>query len=121
MSDRIGIRLVFRLLGVLISVLPVTLCILFYFPFWTQKGAGCVLSGGVALLLVLAGLPLVRALRRLIRSPSVPLIWALLFVLFFSLSRIAHEMTVICFYGLIGNLIGAVFFRLGASVGHEHT
>ena len=39
--------------------------------------------------------------------------WLVSFLIFFCLSRIADEMTVISFVGFVGNLIGALFFHLG--------
>lgn len=51
-----------------------------------------------------------RALRSKLRTPSVPIIWLITFLLFFALSRIADQVTVIAFSGFIGNLLGAVCF-----------
>jgi Co/Zn/Cd efflux system component len=49
-------------------------------------------------------------------------LWFISFLLFFSLSKIAEEMTVISFIGFTSNLIGAFFFKLGdrANTGEEN-
>ena len=60
----------------------------------------------------MAAVPAVRFFKKIIASPSATLIWFISFVLFFSLSRIAEDMTVISFVGFISNLVGAVFFKL---------
>ena len=106
--------LLFKGLGLVFSVLPVLLCVLFYFPVWHDAGGGKIISGGVLLLILLSILPLFRFIKSIIKSPSVHTLWFLSFLLFFSLSRIAEEMTVISFVGFISNLIGAFFFKLGS-------
>ena len=56
--------------------------------------------------------PLARYLRSILRTASAPLMWLAVFIAFMLLSRIANEVTVISFVGFIGNLIGALFFKL---------
>jgi hypothetical protein len=45
--------------------------------------------------------------------------WFILFVIFFLLSKIAHEVTVISFVGFITNLIGTLLFNLAKRYGPE--
>ncbi len=45
--------------------------------------------------------------------------WFLCFALFFSLSKIADEMTVISFVGFVSNLIGAGVFKLAGRSGEN--
>jgi hypothetical protein len=87
------------------------LAVLSYFPIWVAEGGESVLSGVTALLLILSALPLYRALKHLLRSPSAWVMWLICFLLFLLLSKIADEMTVISFVGLLSNLIAAVIFR----------
>jgi hypothetical protein len=56
--------------------------------------------------------PIFRAIKRALASPSAPLLWLVIFLLFLSLSRIADDITVIAFVGFVSNLCGALFFRL---------
>ena len=105
-------RIVLRVLGLLFSTVPVVAATLLYFPLWRERGGAAALSGGVLLLLILSAAPLFRFIREHLRSPSVTLLWLLIFLLFFALSNIAAEMTVIAFVGFIGNLIGSGLFLL---------
>ena len=104
-------KVILAALGILISILPVAICILTYFPLWRERGDGALLSGFAVFLLLISLLPLSRLLRRLLRSPSIHRLWFIAFVIFFIASRIADEMTVICFVGFVSNLIGAILFR----------
>ena len=116
-----------RLAGLLLSVLPPAAATLSCFPLWRERGSDAVLSGCTLLLLLLCALPLWRQLRRALRSPCAWMIWGALLLLFHLLSAIADEMVLISTAGLIGNLLGAVLFRLarrrqraeGRGDGHE--
>lgn len=97
--------------GVLVSTLPVAICILLYFPVWKERGIASTLSGFTLLLLVLAALPLMNLAKKALKSPSAPLMWFIVFVAFLALSSIADEMTVVAFVGFVSNLVGAILFR----------
>ena len=70
------------------------------------------LSGIVILLLLLSALPLAKLIAHMLRSPSVIFIWGAIYLLFLALSAIADQVTVIAFYGLLGNIAGAVCFKI---------
>ncbi len=105
------VNIFLHIIALLIAIVPATACTLSYFPLWGES-SGVRLNGAVALLLVIAFMPLCKLLYRILKSPSVTTVWFLLFLLFFSLSRIADEMTVISFVGFISNLISSVLFRI---------
>jgi len=107
-----GGRIVLYALGLLFSVAPPLFATLAYFPVWSGRGGGAMLSGMSALLLLLCFAPLMRFIKERLRSPSAPIIWLIVFIIFFILAEIAAEMKVIAFTGLVGNLIGTGLFRL---------
>ncbi len=109
--------LLVRALGLILCCVPSALCILFYFPLWRSEGAASLISGFTVLLLALSFLPFYKSVKRLLRSASIYTLWLIAFLLFFCLSRIADEMTVICFVGFIGNLLGALCFRWARQIG----
>ena len=61
--------------------------------------------------MLLCAVPLFKLVRRALSSPSAQMAWFAVFVIFFMLSRIADEMTVISFVGFVGNLVGAILFK----------
>jgi hypothetical protein len=105
-------RLLFNALGIAVSVIPVSVAIFSYFPLWISRNDASFLSGISLLLICLAIVPLFKYLKQFWHSPSAPLMWFLAFILFFLLSRIASEMTVISFVGFVSNLVGSVCFRI---------
>lgn len=112
--NRLITTIIIRALALISCTIPVLTATLSYFPLWISKGEAYALSGFALCLSMLAILPFCRHLSGLIRSPSAYLIWLILFVIFFLLSKIADEMTVISFVGFISNLVGALLFKLAA-------
>ncbi len=117
MNDGVIKRTVFNLLGLVISIAPVTIATLSYFPLWRGEGGSAVISGFAALLLVVCASPLLRFIGKVLSSPSAHTIWLILFVIFLTLSKIAEDMTVISLIGFISNLISSIFFKLGGKKG----
>lgn len=103
-------RLILSAFGLVFSTLPPLLAVLSYFPIWKNRGAEAILSGLSLCLILICAVPIIRAIKRAIASPSAPLLWFFLFILFFTLSKIAEDITVIAFVGFISNIIGALFF-----------
>ena len=102
-----------RILGVLISSLPPIIAVFSYFPLWKGESEAAALSGLTLALLIIGAAPIFKYLKRILKSPSVYVIWLLIFILFVSLREIADEMVVISFVGFISNAIGAIIFKLG--------
>ena len=101
-----------QVLGFLFCILPPTICTMLYFPLWNECEGGKSLAGGCALLLTISLYPLIKYLRKTLSSVSSYVIWLAIFIAFLLLSKIADEMTVISFFGFIGNLVGAICFAI---------
>ena len=104
-------RAILYMLGIVVSTLPAAICTISYFPLWRERGDTALLSGFAVLLLLICFVPLYKSIRRLLRSPAAYTMWFIAFILFFTISKIANEMTVICFVGFLSNLVGALIFR----------
>ena len=63
--------------------------------------------------------PLYKLIKKWIAGFSSYIMWLILFLIFFSLSRIAEQMTVIAFVGFVGNLLGAICFFIAKRVGRR--
>ncbi len=112
-KNRVFVNSCLHIIGLMFCILPPAVCTLCYFPLWRSEGGGTVIAGGCALLLALSAIPLMRIIREKLRSPASYVLWLAAFLLFFGVARIADEMTVISFVGFVGNIIGALFFKLG--------
>ena len=112
-------RLLFNTLGVSICVIPVAVTIFSYFPLWIGREDASILSGVSLLLIGVALVPLFTYFRQILKSASAPIMWFILFVTFFLLSKIADEVTVISFVGFTTNLVGTLLFKLAKKYGPE--
>ena len=112
-------RLLYNAIGLAISIIPVSIAILSYFPIWAKRDDSSLLSGLSLILIAVALVPLYKHIRQALRSPSAPLMWFFTFAVFFLLSRIADEMTVISFVGFVTNVIGSLFFKAARRLGRE--
>ena len=117
---RLNIRgALLNLVGLVLSVVPPLVATLSYFPLFVEKGADSVLSGIALILLIISAVPLFKFLRRALDSPSARTVWLIAFALFFTLGKIADEITVISFVGALSNLIAGVFFALAKRRGAD--
>ena len=105
-------EIIFFALGAVVSVVPVALATVSYFPLWIHLGADATLSGISFILLAVSAIPLFKMIKAFLKSPAAWGIWLLIFILFFMLSKIANELTVISFIGFISNAIGALLFKI---------
>ena len=118
-NKSLGTRLI-RFLGYLFSIgLPLS-ATLSFFPLWRARGGMSVLAGGTLFIAVLCFLPLWRALKSYLRSPSVWSLWLFALLFFVLIGSIVSEMRVICLFGLIGNLLGALCFRIAQKRRDRH-
>ena len=107
------VNIILHIAGFLLCTLPAAVCTLMYFPLWREAGAVSCIAGGGVLLIIIFAVPLLKLLRRILSGASAYMMWLVAFLIFFSLSRIATEMTVISFVGFVSNLLGAILMKIG--------
>lgn len=86
------------------------------FPAWVQKSSKATMSGLFLIFAMLSILPFLKQIKRFIKSPSVWAIWVILFVSFVALRNILDEMIVVCFIGMVANILGTGVYKIGAIV-----
>ena len=102
-----------------VSILPAAICTCCYFPLWINRGPATIISGISLILILISAIPLFKLLKKHFASASAYMVWLLLFVLFFMLSRIADQMTVISFVGFVSNVTGAILFYIAKRIGNQ--
>ena len=107
------VNIILHIIGFLLCIIPPAIYTVMYFPLWREAGVTSCIAGGGALLLVICAVPLYKLLRRALSSASAYMMWLIAFLIFFGLSRIATEMTVISLVGFLSNLAGAILMRVG--------
>lgn len=83
------------------------------FPMWINRSAGATVSGTFVLFALLSAIPFFKQIKAFFKSPSVWVMWIIMFVVLVVLREIIDEMLVICFVGAIANIIGAALYKVG--------
>lgn len=83
------------------------------FPVWVDRSAGATVSGLFVLFALLSAIPFFKQIKAYFKSPSVWVMWCVIFVALIALHAIIDEMLVICAIGALSNVIGAGLYKLG--------
>ena len=86
------------------------------FPVWVERDTASTVSGLGLVLIALSCVPFYRQIRDYFKSPSAPVLWLVMFLAFAMLENIASEIKIVCFFGLVANLIGAGIYKLGENI-----
>jgi hypothetical protein len=108
-------RKILRSLALCIDVGAPLTATLTQFPLWIERSAGATVSGLVILFALLSAIPLMRYYKKLLKSPSAPLMWAFLFGFLSALHAIIEEMLIISFVGLVANVVGWGLFKIAGN------
>lgn len=89
------------------------------FPVWITRDASSTISGLVLFLVAVSCIPFYRKIKEYLKSPSAPVIWTVLFVLFTLLENISSEIKIVCFFGMLANYIGSAVYTIGEQIGNR--
>ena len=103
--------MLFRILGVTLCVLPPAIATLEHFPLWLSDGRQA-LSALSLILLLLSAYPLFRILKHRLRSPSLWMLWLILWGVLEVFLPIFSAVKTIALISFPTGLLGALFFRL---------
>lgn len=104
-------------IGMILCILPVCLSVIEYFPLWTKQGAVPTISSISLILLLIAFVPLKRAVAKYLQSPSAWLIWLSVLVLAVLLRSVIDSIINIAAIAFPSNLLGAVCFKISGNIG----
>lgn len=83
------------------------------FPIWVEKSSEATVSGLFLMFAILSAIPLAKQIKEFIKSPSVWVLWIVLFAFFVVLRNIIDEMVIVCFVGMLSNIVGAGIYKVG--------
>lgn len=104
---------VLKISALTIDILAPLVATLTQFPIWIDKSAEATVSGVAMLLVFFSCIPALKYIKAFIKSPSVPIVWLVVFVMLTMLSNIIDQMIVVAFIGVISNTIGTVLYKMG--------
>ena len=86
------------------------------FPAWTERSSGATVSGLFVVFALVSAIPFIKQFKEMIKTPSVPFLWALGCGMLLCLRSIVDEMIIICAVGAISNAVGAVMYKYGEGI-----
>jgi hypothetical protein len=104
---------ILKIAAILIDVGAPLAATLTQFPVWIDRSSEATISGVFVLLAFLSCLPFIKAIKAFLKSPSVWVIWLLMFISLYALESIINEMIIVAFVGLVANCIGAAIYKIG--------
>lgn len=104
---------VLKISALTIDILAPLVATLTQFPIWIDKSAEATVSGVAMLLVFFSCIPALKYIKAFIKSPSVPIVWLVVFVMLTMLSNIIDQMIVVAFIGVISNTLGTILYKIG--------
>ncbi len=89
------------------------------FPAWIERSSGSTMSGIFVVFALLSAVPAFKMVGSMLKSPSSVLLWGIGLGLLMCLRTIVDEMVLICFVGLISNVIGTAIYKIGDGLAKE--
>lgn len=99
--------------GLAVSILAPLVAAATQFPVWTEKVPGTQIGGMFIFVSLLCLIPLFNHLKIALKSPSSCLLWTLVFVCTWALSKIIDELLIVALVGAIANYAGALLCGIG--------
>ena len=95
-------------IGLTVCIVPPLLATLEHFPVWVkEEGQKVVVPATAVVLLILSAYPLFRFLRKKLKTPSVWMVWVLLWIVLRALRPVIDGMISVAGIGAICNVAGA--------------
>ena len=106
MSNRIKYHLI-DILARLCAAIPPFAATIYFYPVWIRQSSGATLSGTVVAAFLVCMIPFWKKIFDAAKSfslttASMPILWLVLFGVFFALREIVNQMIYISIWGLIG-------------------
>lgn len=89
------------------------------FPIWIEDSARATVSGLFLVFAFLCCIPFYKVIFSWLKSPSIPILWTVIFVLLYALAQIINQMLVVAVVGIISNMIGSFIYKYGEKIGEE--
>lgn len=102
--------------GITIDIAAPLIATISQFPVWIEKSASATVSGIFILMAFFSCIPLMKHIINFMKSPSIPIIWLIVFIMLYALNSIIDQMIVVAFVGVISNTIGTFIYKIGDTI-----
>ena len=98
-------------------IVPGLITILQLFPLWKEESfstlaSGITVSGMAVFLLILTSTPLLKVVKEKWHTPASWFMWLVGAGICFAISKVIEDIALVCFVSFLGNVIGAILFKV---------
>ena len=102
-----------KALSIFLCTVPPAAVTIYYFPIWYEVGRVRALAPAISILcFCVSAVPLIRWLSQKIKTPAAWMIWSVMAAVLIVLMQVIEQMVVISVVGAIGNIIGAILWKI---------
>ena len=83
------------------------------FPVWVERSSEATVSGLFLIFAFLSAIPFWREIKKWMKSPSAPILFTVLAIIFIVLRNIIDEMVIVFAVGAVANWCGAGIYKIG--------
>lgn len=98
-------------LGALLCIVPPIAVTIGYFPVWVEKSSSSTISGLSMILILVSIIPLFKLVKDHLKTPSAPLLWAIICLFAVMFRSIIDQVIVIAFVGTVSSIAGFFVFK----------
>lgn len=98
-------------IGAMLCIAPPAVATLMYFPLWVDKSATTTVSGLSMILILISIVPLFKLIKDHLKTPSAPILWAIVCVFAMMFRSIIDQVVVIAFVGTVSSIAGFFVFK----------
>lgn len=107
---------IIKTVAICIDVVVPLIATITQMPIWVDMSAEATISGLFVIFATLSIIPFLKQLKEFFKSPSAWIMWCVLFVITMALRSIITQMVIVCFWGMVANIIGAAVYKYGSYV-----
>lgn len=99
--------------GLAVSIAAPLIAAATQFPVWTENVEPTQIGGMFVFCAILCMIPLFNHFKLALKSPSSALLWSIMFIVTWALSKIIAQIVIVSLVGMISNIIGAILCGIG--------
>ena len=99
--------------GLAVSIVAPLIAAATQFPVWTENVEPTQIGGMFVFVAILCMIPLFNHFKIALKSPSSAMLWTIMFVVTWALSKIIKQIVIVSLVGMISNIVGAILCGIG--------
>lgn len=102
-----------KIISIVLCTVPPAAVTMYYCPEWYRNNrVEMVIPAFAVIAFCFSAIPLIKWVAQKIKTPSAWMMWTGFFAVLFALEKIIEQMVIISLAGAIGNILGAILWKV---------